>query len=148
MILLLTLSQLSQLRSEYQETASESGALVPIVGIDAVDFVPFLQLAVKSLEKMDCSTVPILTQNSFLLLSCGFWLENDENDIVISFITTLLQKFPHLGISMAPVVLELMPCDVLLSMEMSSFEKFAFCVKPLSPMHSARKKFGMWLVSS
>lgn len=95
----------SKLRSVDIKSGGESGVVFKILGIDQADLEHFLELAGNSVKKLDVSKVPVITQNSFLFLACGLLLQY-ESDTVKKFVKTLLQKFPHLGIPMLPVLLD------------------------------------------
>ena len=98
----------AELRSNCPEPVVDRASIFQIIEVHPTDFEPFLDLACNSLKRMDASKVPVLTQNAFLLLACGLLLEHESDDSVDGFVKVLLQKFPHLGIPMAPVLLDSM----------------------------------------
>jgi hypothetical protein len=83
-------------------TGSEVGIFC-ILGIEPLDLEPFLELATQAVQKV--KSLPILTQQSLLLLACGL-LKEHESAAFKEFVKTLLQEFPHLGVSMVPVMLQ------------------------------------------
>ena len=88
------------------ETSGDVTDVLQYFGSHTGDAENLIKYTIDSITNLDATKIPVLDQNALFLLSCVLINDEDSCKLTSSMTTTLFNKFPHLGISMLPTLLQ------------------------------------------